>query len=303
MAASDALGFKFGRRRPSIRQPPGPIVLPDVIEITARKRDEEEEERNRLRAEAAQAIGLDPLLVDPDAQSRLNTTDEEDEEDEELRQKESNNAQNLTDSQHYPGNMRNSAYTPHTSTPLHGSSTSIPMPVGRYRSGSLMGHSRTNSVNLTPIPAYPSTVSSLSQWQQHSGTLPKYYHPSSLRIFALSNSKNWKARYIMLTSPTAIITRTKIPAVSYVHLFKSSGPDEKELERLAINEDSVVFVSDDEVGGRRHVVKIGGVEAGASKRELNYEESGRTMWLLQIEDPAESQQWISIIKNSILNQR
>ncbi|KAF9454767.1 hypothetical protein P691DRAFT_783879 [Macrolepiota fuliginosa MF-IS2] len=313
MAASDALGFKFGKRGPPVRQPPAPIVLPDVIEITARKRDEEEEERNRLRAEAAQAIGLDPLLVDSEAQSsrRCGATDEEaeeeeEEDEEEPRQRESNSVHNLTDSQQYSSNTRSSTYAPHISTPLHGSTTSItplPMPVGRYRSGSLMSHSRTSSANLTPIPAYPSTVSSLSQWQQQAGMLPKYYHPSSLRIFALSNSKNWKTRYIMLTSPTAIISRTKVPAPSYLHLFKGPGSDEKELERLAVNEDSVVFVSDEEVGGRRHVVKIGAVEAGALKKELNHEEAGRTMWFLQIEDSTESQQWISSIKNSILNQR
>jgi hypothetical protein len=107
----------------------------------------------------------------------------------------------------------------------------------------------------------------------------------------------------MLTSPTAIITRTRAPAVSFLHLFKGTGADEKELERLIINEDSVVFVSDDEVGGRRHVIKVGGIGAGAFKKELNVEESGRTMWFLQIEDQTASQQWITGIKNSILNQR
>jgi hypothetical protein len=91
--------------------------------------------------------------------------------------------------------------------------------------------------------------------------------------------------------------------VSYLHLFKDSGSDEKELERLAINEDSVVFVSDDEVGGRGDVIKIGGIEAGAFKKDLNVEDSGRTMWFLQIRDPAESRQWISAIKTSIYNQR
>lgn len=309
MAASDALAFKFRRRKPSTRQPPPSVILDDVIEITARKRDEEEEERNRLRAEATQAIGLDPFLVDQDVQSHHNTTDEEEEED--LRQRQLNSVQSLVESQNYAHNTRSSTYAPHIPTGQQDSSTSDlasgpppPMPVGRYRPGSLAGgHSRTNSANLTPIPAYPSTVSSLTQWQQHAGTMPKYYPPSSLRIFALSNSRNWKARYIMLTSPTAIMTRTRAPAVSYLHLFKASGPDEKELERLAINEDSVVFVSDDGVGGRRHVIKVGGMEAGAFKKELNVEESGRTMWFLQIPDPVESQQWISGIKNSILNQR
>lgn len=310
MVASDALGLKkLGWRRPPVRQAPAPVVFPDVIEITARKRDEEEEERCRLRAEAAQAIGLDPSLVNLDAQSRYNNTDEDEDEDEQ-RQGESSNTHDLTSSQQHGDNMHNSStYAPHTSTLVHGSATSVAgtalplaMPIGRYRSGSLMGHSRTSSANLTPIPPYPSTVSSLIQWQQYSGTLPKYYQSTSLRMFALSSSKNWKIRYIVLTSPAAIVSRTLTPAVSYLHLFKGPGSEEKELERLEINEDSVVFVSDDEIGGRRHVVKVGGIEVGAFK-ELNYEESGRTMWFLQMEDSAESQQWISAIKNSILNQR
>jgi hypothetical protein len=283
---------------------PAPVVLPDVIEITARKRDEEEEERNRLRAEAAQAIGL----VDEDVQSHhISTDDGHDELEERSMSTRHGVVHNLSDSinsGHYANGGRGTMYTP---TQTHGSSTSVAAtnPVGRYRSGSLIGptHSRSNSVQLTPIPPYPTTVSSLAQWQQHAVILPKYYPPSSLRIFALSNSKNWKPRYIMLTSPTAIITRTRAPAVSYLHLFKGSGSDEKELERLVINEDSVVFVSDDEVGGRRHVIKMGGIDGGAFKKDLNVEENGRIMWYLQIEDQAESQQWIAGIKNSILNQR
>ncbi|KAF5360549.1 hypothetical protein D9756_004781 [Leucocoprinus leucothites] len=316
-AASDVLGIKLGfarRRGPPVKLVPEPVVLPDVIEITARKRDEEEEERSRLRAEAAQAIGL----VDTEVQSHHIDTDEEVDDGMEERSMGTRHGgvHNLTESvhsAHYSNGPRNSMYTPHTSTQVHGSSTSVaatspppPMPVGRYRSGSFIGsggHSRSNSANLTPVPTYPATVSSLTQWQQHVGTVPKYYPPSSLRIFALSNSKNWKSRYMMLTSPTAIITRTRTPAVSYLHLFKGSGADEKELERLVINEDSVAFVSDDEVGGRRHVIKVGGIEGGAFKKELNVEESGRTMWFLHIEDQQESKQWITCIKTSILNQR
>ncbi|KXN88189.1 hypothetical protein AN958_07648, partial [Leucoagaricus sp. SymC.cos] len=313
-AASDALGLRLGlaRRRPPAKEVPAAVVLPDVIEITARNRDEEEEERNRLRAEAAQALGIS--LDSQDVQSHHHIDTEED--DEEGAEEMSLSTRHLTESAHSAhfqnGPRSPGLYAPHITHP-YGSSTSVaatspppPMPVGRYRSGSLMGsggHSRSNSVNLTPVPTYPATVSSLAQWQQRAGMIPKYYPPSSLRIFALSNSKNWKARYITLTSPTAIITRTKTPAVSYLHLFKGSGAEEKELERLVINEDSVVFVSDDEVGGRRHVIKVGGIEGGAFKKELNVEESGRTMWFLQIEDQAESQQWITGIKNSILNQR
>jgi len=297
-----ALGQKFARRRASSRPPPAPLIVEDVIDITARKRDEEVQERNRLRVEAAQAIGLDPLLVDQDLCSHR--ADTEDHEDHGWAHVRPESAMSFVD---YPVNPRASVHPPPTPTPpdsaLRSKSLS-PKPVGRLRSASFAGgHSRNSSVNSGPTPPYPTTVSALSPWQQHASSLPKYYPPSSLRIFALSNAKNWKPRYIVLTSPASPNTRTRSPSVSYLHLFKDSGSDEKELERLAINEDSVVFVSDDEVGGRSHVIKFGGIEAGAFKKDLNVEDSGRTMWFLQIRDPAESRQWISAIKTSIYNQR
>lgn len=58
VAASDALGLKFGRKKTAIiRQPPPmPYMLPGVIEISAARK--EDEERDRLREAAAHSIGL-----------------------------------------------------------------------------------------------------------------------------------------------------------------------------------------------------------------------------------------------------
>jgi len=308
-AASDALGLRLGlvRRKDSApKHSPDPAVLPDVVGIAARQREEEEEERNRLRVEAAQAIGL----VDMEVQSYNIDDDEEDEET----LTSPGDAHGPSESVHSTNGVGTSMFAPQTTFPQgHGSSTSAsmscPMTVGRYRSGSsgLGGgggdHSRSSSASSMPVPTYPTTVSSLTQWQQLHSMIPKYYPPSSLRILTLSNSKSWKVRYIMLTSPTAIITHAKTPAVSYLHLFKDSRPDEKELERLVINEDSIVSVPDDEVGRRRHVIKVEGVEGSTYNEELNVEESSRIMWFLQIEEHAESQKWISGIRNTILNQR
>ncbi|KAK1230670.1 hypothetical protein PQX77_006254 [Marasmius sp. AFHP31] len=167
-------------------------------------------------------------------------------------------------------------------------------------------HTRSSSVAPpSPIPPFPSTPASLTQYVQISSTFPKYYPPSSLRIFALS--KQWKTRFMVLStppsSPLPTVPSRSNPSVSYLHLFKSSSPEEKEFERLEINEDSVVFVSEEEVGGRKHVIKVGGVDVGAMRKDLNHEESGRTMWLLQITDSVESQKWIANIKSAILNQR
>lgn len=95
---------------------------------------------------------------------------------------------------------------------------------------------------------------------------------------------------------------------SYLHLFKSSAADEKEMERLEITEDSVVFVAEEqEIGGRRNVVKVGGVDVVKKVRDFgssnNTEENGRTMWFLQISDADEAQKWITVIKNAIFEQR
>ncbi|TFK73595.1 hypothetical protein BDN72DRAFT_834469 [Pluteus cervinus] len=302
VAASDALGLRFGRRRPSIiKHPPMPIVLPDVIEICAPRKDEEAEEREQLREMAAQSIGLGSVLMHQEIHSCDNSIHEDNEEEEELvmttspvDMPEPSNARGL-DASLMDGPIGRS---PHNST----ISVSQPAPLpARYRAGSMLGHSRTNSTSLNAVPPYPTTPSALNQFKQQAATLPKYYPPSSLRIFALS--KNWKNRYMILSTPTALITRGSGPAVSYLHLFKSANPDEKEVERLEINDDSVVFVAEEEVGGRRHVIKVGGLDVGAMKKDWNSEEGGRTMWFLQITDSAEAQKWISGIKTAILGQR
>ncbi|KAI0039663.1 hypothetical protein FA95DRAFT_1684182 [Auriscalpium vulgare] len=108
-------------------------------------------------------------------------------------------------------------------------------------------------------------------------------------------AKQWRPRTVLLTAPGPAA------AVSYLHLFKSAAPDERELEHLEINENSVVHVTDEEISGRRSVIRVGGVDVGSGK-ELNGEENGRTM-LLQIVHSAESQKWINAIKSAVLGQR
>lgn len=106
-----------------------------------------------------------------------------------------------------------------------------------------------------------------------------------------------------LTSPTMSTSTQKLPVPSYLHLFKSQSPEEREVERLEINENSVVFVTDEEIGSRRGVVKIGGVDVGAMRKEWNGEESGQTMMLFQIIDGAVRMKWIEAIKVVVLRQR
>jgi hypothetical protein len=144
------------------------------------------------------------------------------------------------------------------------------------------------------VLAFPSTRAQLAAYEQLSATLPKHHPPPSLLMLALS--KQWKARHVVLSAP-------ELAGASYLHIFKSHAPDERELERLEINEHSVVFVNDEDVGGRRGVVRVGGIDVGALRRDLNGEENGMTMMMLQIVDANESQKWINAIKNAVLGQR
>lgn len=144
------------------------------------------------------------------------------------------------------------------------------------------------------IPPFPATLAALCPFTELSATLPKFSPPSSLLVYALV--KLWKPRTIVLTSHSP-------SQKTHVHLFKGASKDEKELERLEVTEDSVIFVADEDVGGRGNVVKFAGKDVSSKRSGPVREESLRTMWLLQIKDPAESHRWISAIKNAVLTQR
>lgn len=254
---------------------------------------------------AAQAIGLLPY-VPSETHSRDDSSTTEDEDEEQtpiMRTTDTRHIDYLPTSGSVPNIVGRSPHSSSLSVIVPGSQYSS-NGNGRFRSGSMIVPNSSfynNSAPIAPIPPFPSTVSSLTPFRSSAGVYPKYYPPSSLRIFALS--KHWKTRFLVLTSPTTLVTRGRGPAVSYLHLFKSSNPDDKELERLEINENSVVFVAEEEVGGKKQVIKVGGVDVGAMRREYLHEEGGHTMWLLHINDPQDAQNWISNIKNSILGQR
>ncbi|EPQ51016.1 hypothetical protein GLOTRDRAFT_118089 [Gloeophyllum trabeum ATCC 11539] len=299
--ASDALNFKFGRRRKSIRQPPPqPMVLSEVIEITASRRDEEDEERERLRDAAAQSIGLGT-----DMSHKSHTREDSFDEEDELNLNDDIPDEERTVDRHTTGGRSTHGSTISVSMSMSSGPSQPPLP-NRRRAGSLAlsTQSRIHSTS-TPgpsVPPFPSTLSSLQPFVYMSSTFPKHYPPPSLLMLALS--KQWRNRYVVLTSPASRLPRaSNTPAVSYLHLFKSPSSEEREVERLEINEESVVFIADEEVGGRGSVIKVGGVDVGVMRRELNSEENGQTMMLLQIIDSAESQKWIAAIKAAILAQR
>jgi hypothetical protein len=299
--ASDAL--RFGRRRKSIKAlppvPPQPrLLLPEVIEVRASAPtptfdDEEEAEREQLRAAAVQSVGFDVNISRPPDRDHAAFGDNNESED------------------HAHANGHEHRRTPSpvltTKLPPAADNGRSDVPGSAHLVGSrgrmsspaaISGAAQPATSPTTSAPAeilaFPSTRAQIALHEQLSATLPKHYPPPTLLMLALS--KQWKARHIVLSAPV-------LAGASYLHIFKSSAADERELERLEINERSVVFVNDEDVGGRRGVVRVGGIDVGALRRELNGEENGMTMMLLQIVDADESQNWINAIKNAVLGQR
>lgn len=306
--ASDAL--RFGRRRKSIKEPPPPppprLLLPDVIEVRASAHtptldEDEEAEREQLRAAAVQSVGFDVNISRPPA-DRDHALGDHGDGDINISQKEDTHA-------HEHGNERALPSIPPPKLPPAADSglSDVPQPArtrsrGRMSSPAVlklvqpasMPMPMTTTTAPNEVLAFPSTRAQLAAHEQLSATLPKHYPPPSLLMLALS--KQWKARHVVLSAPV-------LAGASYLHIFKSNAPDERELERLEINERSVVFVNDEDVGGRRGVVRVGGVDVGVLRRDLNGEENGMTMMMLQIVDANESQNWINAIKNAVLGQR
>ncbi|KAL1743608.1 hypothetical protein HDZ31DRAFT_40529 [Schizophyllum fasciatum] len=267
-----------------------PIVIPGVMEISAPRPDEEIEERDRLREAAAQSIGLSPELLQEEANL-------------------SNSIDMGSDASHFYGDDLG-PFSSGDASPLWDG-----LPPLSARPVSIHRHSYSNppAPPVSTIPPFPTTLKALSTCDSHtiviSASFPKYH--SSSRIFAMS--RHWKTRYILLTSPvppeplpTPRSRHAPIPLPSYLHVFRSPAPEERELERLEVNEDSVVFVADDDVGGRKNVIKVAGKHAGGEAdngKEVEGPPKAETMWLLHAVNVETKQTWIGGIKSVILGQR
>ena len=64
-----------------------------------------------------------------------------------------------------------------------------------------------------------------------------------------------------------------------------------------------MFINNKDVSRRCSVVHVGGVDVSALQRDLNGKENGLMMMMLQIVDTNKSQNWINVIKNTVLGQR
>ncbi|KAF8527495.1 hypothetical protein BU17DRAFT_61633 [Hysterangium stoloniferum] len=173
------------------------------------------------------------------------------------------------------------------------------------------------------LPPYPCTLAALMPFLQASVALHKLYPSHTFLALSLNRAKQWKVRYVVLTSPSPNLpskrthSHTLLTRQSYLHLFKNAVPDpgEMELDRLEINEDSVVYIAEQDVAGKRGVMNVGGRDMTAEKlnasrrnmnstsTEINLEEMGRTMWLLKLSTEQDTQRWMGQIKASVLLQR
>lgn len=275
VAASDALNFSLRRsKRPTIlhtnNQKHRPSVVDEVLEISAEAAQKDElAERERLRDAAAQAVGLGGT-TSSESTMAANTMDDV------------------------------SVMSSHTRSAKRTTVISIHQPL-----------SHANQ-NMSALPPYPATLNSLQPFIQHSSVLLKYY-PSQSAFLKLQKSRQWKLRHLVLTSfrcPSESESSTGTgdnATQAQLHLFKSSNGEEKEIERLCINQDSVIYVADGGFGGNKEfVVKVAGYQRaeGAPTSSNNPPSSAAaTVWLLQLPDLAQMQRWIQFIKSSVLTQR
>ncbi|KAI0669201.1 hypothetical protein C8Q78DRAFT_1042179 [Trametes maxima] len=282
---SSGITLPFSRSRSKYKKsrlpppPPTPFLYSEVIEISAPPPSppEQDEDRERLRDAAAQSIGLDPVL---------------------LEERES------TSSRHTRSFSLSQARSERSTSRSRSRSRSRSLSPARSRA---RANSRAGAETpaARTLPPYPATQSALGPWVQRSSKVAKHHAPSSLLLFALA--KQWKSRMLVLTSsPLSASPRSHTTSfsshspfsypstaaqqnVAHLHLFKSAGGEERELYRIEIGADSVVFVSEEEIGGRRGVVRVRGV--------------GGAEMTLSMVDQTEAHNWITAIKQAVLSER
>ena len=115
------------------------------------------------------------------------------------------------------------------------------------RSQSIASSEQYDSVPTPWLPPFPASLGALSSFIQMSATFHKF-SPASLL------TKQWKYRRLILTS--------HVTTHRNAYLFKSAsrgGIDTGD------NQNSAMFVADEEVDGRRHVIKSASKDVGTKK--------------------------------------
>ena len=324
----------------ALQPPSSSQLMSDVIEISAAAntaassiRDDEEEserrERERLREAAAESIGISPLIRE-DTSSRTNNSednffDETETQDDIPTSSAHEDARELgTDTMpgseaelssmlhthlHRSGLGLGARHTRSSSLSGVGTPTIDSSPLGNY--GSLTPKSSLPASlvqSQSNIPIFPCTLSGLDPFSVRTSSVLKFYPSSTL--LSRGFSRLWRNRVLVLTtssSPgktTGLIRSFAQERLSYVHLFKSSGPDERELERMVITPDtSSTTLMEQDFAGKRFAIKIGGTDVSGRRKESNDGESDHTTWFLALSDLEEAQSLIATLKDAVAEKK
>ncbi len=170
-------------------------------------------------------------------------------------------------------------------------------------------------MDCEPILPFPCLLSSLKPHIRYTSAVSKYYAPPSFVTFLGPNkgsTRHWKSRHLVLTSATSAVTSSTTGGqvyvrTDYLHLFKGSFPDDKEVDRLLLTDSAAVMLPSerDHLGARQCVVKVNGHNAKSIKQDERGTLilQGETIWLFQCPDSQTMQKWLVSIRDAILNYR
>ncbi|KAG8871099.1 hypothetical protein FRB98_001053 [Tulasnella sp. 332] len=311
--------------------------------------DHEEAEREALREEAAKSVGLVERDPSPDVQELISQRGGS---EDALRHKPSITS-SISRVSSTEGTKWASATKPshsHSPPSTVSTTTSEPVMVTPISRSQPQLHLPTPPA-AQHIPAFPTTLASLAPYVQLSSIMTRHYAGSSFNFLG-GKGKKWKSRLFVLTSykppPDPEHPEIETDTEAQVHLFRLSSTSTTvneeqhvEIERLKIDEDSVVFVVDNdnagsEIIGRKWVVKLGGLHGGgASLSTLSscnpwalggatpggmaaigvmgspsmmhsvaaYAQNLKVRWLVQCPDEETMRKWIAAVKAAVLVQR
>ncbi|KAF8339610.1 uncharacterized protein EI90DRAFT_3117419 [Cantharellus anzutake] len=181
--------------------------------------------------------------------------------------------------------------------------------------GDSRGYSASFPISVEAVPPFPCLFSLIESRIGFTSTVSKYCAPPPLVTLlgsTKSTARHWKPRHLALTSVTTLgPNSTKDEAVyirtDYLHLFKGSSPNDREVDRLLLTGNSAATLPDeqDNLWDRQCVIKVNGYHAKVVKQdeEGTFIPQGEMVWLLQCPDSHNMQKWLVSIRNAVLNHR
>ena len=314
----------------ALHPPSSSQIMSDVIEISAANavaasvRDDEEEierrERDRLREAAAESIGISPLIRE-DGSSRITNSEDDFFDDDETQ--DDHPVSSIHDSVENSSGMRAEAELPSLLHRLQRSGRSAA--TRHNRSSSLSGIGTptvdssplVNGMSLTPksslppsliqtTPPFPTTFAILQE--PSSRVLPALKLYPSSTILSRGFTRLWRSRTLVVTtlpSPrSAGLLRSfslsqDAPNLCFLHIFKSAGNDERELERMEVLDASACSLLEEEFAGKRFVVKLSGCNVGGGTKEALELQRDQSTWFLSFSGLKEAQNMIAILKEAL----